>query len=206
MLVNIAISPEVDREPVTVEEFKVHSRITATDEDDDIALKLTAARIFVENELGRALITSKWELHLEGWPCRSYIELPLGNLQSVESVAYTDSDGVEHTWAATEYRVSRTYASGQNDVKGGRLQYKYGGSWPSETLDVGEPIVITFTCGWLAAADVPEPIKAAIMLLAGHWYEHREAVIVGENVTIESKPMELALEALLAPYRIIRCG
>ncbi len=206
MLINIAISPAVNPEPVSVAEFKAHSRITSTDEDTDISTKLTAARMHVENELGRALITSKWELHLERWPGRSYVELPLGNLQSVASVVYTDSDGVQHTWAATNYQLARVYTSGQSDVKGGRLQYKYGGSWPLDVLDVGEPIVITFTCGWLAAADVPAPIKEAIMLLAGHWYEHREAVVIGENVTIESKALELAVDALLAPYRIVRVG
>ncbi len=206
MLVNIAISPEVDREPVSAAEFKAHSRITATDEDDDIALKLTAARVWVENELGRALITSRWELHLASWPTKSYIELPLGNLQSVQSVVYTDSDGVDHTMPATDYKITRYYTSGESDVKGGRLHLGYDKSWPSETLDVGEPIVVTFTCGWATAADVPATIKAAIMLLAGHWYEHREAVVIGENVTIESKAMELALDALLAPYRIVRAG
>ncbi len=209
MLVNIAMSPAVDPEPLSVAEFKAHSRETRTltvAEENDLSLKITAARIFIENELGRALITSRWGLYLEGWPSKSYIGLPLGNLQSVESVVYTDSDGVEHTWAATEYKLSRVYTSGQSDVKYGRLNRGYNKSWPTETLDVGEPICITFTCGWATAADVPAPIKAAIELLAGYWYEHREAAIVGENATIESKAIVLGMAQQLAPYQILRVG
>ncbi|EPY7018593.1 head-tail connector protein [Klebsiella michiganensis] len=43
-----------------------------------------------------------------------------------------------------------------------------------------------------------DDVKAAMLLLIGHWYEHRETVVVGQTA-IEAP---FAVEALLQPYRI----
>ena len=53
-------------------------------------------------------------------------------------------------------------------------------------------------------SDDPDPIllnndvKAAMLLLIGHWYANRESVAVGQTVA----EVPLAVEALLQPYRI----
>jgi uncharacterized phage protein (predicted DNA packaging) len=53
-------------------------------------------------------------------------------------------------------------------------------------------------------ADDPDPIllnddvKAAMLLLIGHWYANRETVSVGQTVA----EVPFAVEALLQPYRI----
>ena len=39
-----------------------------------------------------------------------------------------------------------------------------------------------------------ETLKSAIKLLVGHWYEHREAVVIGDSAA----PMPMAVEALIA--------
>ncbi|MBY5942774.1 head-tail connector protein [Halomonas sp. DP5N14-9] len=41
-------------------------------------------------------------------------------------------------------------------------------------------------------------VRTAMLLLIGHWYENREAVVVG---TITSE-VPMAVEALIQPYRI----
>lgn len=43
-----------------------------------------------------------------------------------------------------------------------------------------------------------DDVKAAMLLLIGHWYANREAVNIG-NITSE---VPFAVEALLQPYRI----
>ncbi|MBY0633754.1 head-tail connector protein [Enterobacter sp. NIC22-4] len=56
----------------------------------------------------------------------------------------------------------------------------------------------------LGYADDPEPIllnddvKAAMLLLIGHWYANRESVAIGQTVA----EVPLAVESLLQPYRI----
>ena len=47
-------------------------------------------------------------------------------------------------------------------------------------------------------ADVQPVLRAAMLLLIGHWYAHRESVVVG---TI-SGPVQDGVEALLFPYRV----
>ena len=53
-------------------------------------------------------------------------------------------------------------------------------------------------------ADDPDPIllnddvKAAMLLLIGHWYANRESVAIGQTVA----EVPLAVESLLQPYRI----
>ncbi len=208
-LIRIANSPEIDPEPVSSAEFVAHARIdsdVATLYADDITLKLLAARIHVENALGgRALITSKWRWSFETWPTGDYLEFPLGNLQSISSWTYTDYSDVSHTFESANYSLVRLYSDGNGDSKRGRAYLKYDKSWPSDVLAYGEPLQIEFICGWLTAANVPAPIKAAVELLAGHWWRNREAVVVGNTAAVVSAPLAMAVEALLAPYVLSRC-
>ncbi|HGJ5856244.1 head-tail connector protein [Arsenophonus nasoniae] len=41
-------------------------------------------------------------------------------------------------------------------------------------------------------------IETAMLLLIGHWYANREAVVIGESATT----MPLAVEELLQPYKV----
>lgn len=43
-----------------------------------------------------------------------------------------------------------------------------------------------------------DDVKAAMLLLIGHWYTNRESVVVGQTVA----EVPFAVEALLQPYRI----
>jgi len=57
---------------------------------------------------------------------------------------------------------------------------------------------VTFTAGYGAlAADVPERIRTAIKLLAGHLYEHREATDIKEI-----QEVAFAVKALLGLDRV----
>lgn len=191
---------------VSIDEFKIHARLDGHDEDSDILTKLTAAQDYIADEElgGRALTTSTWEYSIEGWPCRSYFEMPLGNLQSVTWIKYTDSAGTVNTWSSAEYKLVRAYAAstdGTNDAGLGRVWLGVNRCWPSAMLDTGEPITIRFVAGWKDAAHVPAKIKAAIELMAAHLYRNREAVTTG-NMNVESKPLAMAVEALCSKYAV----
>ena len=45
---------------------------------------------------------------------------------------------------------------------------------------------------------MPSPLQQAILLLAAHWFEHREAA--GAGVAFQELPM--GVQALAAPYRV----
>jgi uncharacterized phiE125 gp8 family phage protein len=178
---------------VSLEELKAHLRIEGDAEDGDLALKLAGATEYVAGDLRRCLVTTTYDLRLDRWPDRAYIDIPLGNLQSVTSIKYTDSAGVEHTVDPASYKLAHTYTpadplavppvvgDGALDAGIGRLYLAYGASWPSATLDTGEPIVIRFTCGWDEASHVPSLIKQRILMLAKSHYTVRDAFVIADN-------------------------
>lgn len=67
------------------------------------------------------------------------------------------------------------------------------------TLD----IALTVGPNTLTINQLPAPITQSILMLVSHWYENREAVVVGHTSTISTK-LEFAVNALLSPYKIYR--
>ena len=154
-----------------------------------------AAEAWMEKVTGRKLITQTWKTFLDCWPCGDRLEMPFGKLQSVTHVKYTDSNGTQTTFSSDYWETSTARDPGV-------LALSYGQSWPSTTLRVLDPIEIQFVCGWTTAADVPYDIQAAILLVAGHLYEHREDVVLGNSASVESKALELGSRALLVNWRL----
>lgn len=194
--------------PVTLAEAKTHLRVDTTEEDDRITGILGAATAHVDGYagvLGRPLITQTWALKLERFPRYAFIRsdlragrpiddrirLPLPPVQSVSSITYVDPDGATQTWAAAKYQLVAKETRPH-------VVPAYGETWPT-TRDVPEAVTVTFVAGYGDdTTDVPEPIRQAILLLAGHWYQHREAVATGVVVN----EVKMAVDALLTPYRV----
>ena len=162
-------------EPLTLAEAKLHLRVDAdiTDDDSLITALIVTARQQAEHRTGRALITQQWRYAIDAFPVDS-LELPLPKLQSVQSVSYLDSNGTRQTLANTEYDVI-------TDELVGRLIPAYGKSWPDCRVRPGS-VQVSYTCGYGAAADVPQSIKAWMLLAIGAWYENREALTSGQPV------------------------
>jgi len=169
-------------------------RLTATSvEDDLLEAIITASREHVEDICRRALITQTWDFSLGGWPNKNYIKLPFGNLQTVSSVKYKDSDGVETTMTVTTQYLVET-----NGEMCGRIVLPYGVSWPSFTAYPSKPITIRYVCGWTTRALVPYKIKAAFLLIAADLYVNKEAKIMSGQNYQENK----TVQRLLASARL----
>lgn len=175
-------------EPVTLAEAKLHLRVDHADEDSHIRSLIIAAREHAQNATSRAFVGQTWRLSMDCFP--DVIRTPRPPLTSVTSIAYTDTAGASQTLSASAYTVD-TYS------EPGRIVPAFGQSWPA-TRDIPNAVIVTYVAGYGAgaAADVPQPIRQAILLLVGHWYANREGVLTG---TI-SKEIEFAVSALLAPY------
>jgi uncharacterized phiE125 gp8 family phage protein len=179
----------------TTAELKAQVRLTHDSEDTLLDRLIAAATRHVENRLRRALITQTWRLTLDEWPCQmngeTVIYVPRPPLIAVSGITYLDGEGDEQTLATSEYVVD-------TESHPGRITPAYGESWPT-IYDQINAIKVTHTAGYGAAASsVPEDIRHAVLLLAGHWYENREAYLVG---TI-GKELELAFESLCDPYTV----
>lgn len=157
-------------EPITVDEAKDWARITDDTEDAVVERLITAARGFVEEITGRALITQTWDYYLDAFPCGlGTIDVPRPRLQSVTFVKYTDEDGVVQTLDAAEYTVD-------TKREPARIVPAYGESWPS-IRDVPNAVQVRFVAGYGAAAvSVPEQLRHAIGVLVATMYEQRESV------------------------------
>lgn len=205
-------------EPVTLAEAKLHLRVDIADDDAMITSLIKAAREFCETELRQALITQQWRLLLDSFPSAGgyynraireiwpslgglpsglgfypgmvpnstgVIDVPKPPVQSIDAVRYYDVQGTLQTVPPTTYNTSLGTP--------GRIQPAYSKVWPiaRPTIDA---VQIDFTAGYGDTADtVPGVVKPAMLLMVGHWYEHREAVVVG---TIAAT-LALAVQSLL---------
>ncbi len=205
MRLTLVTAPTDD--PLTLEEVKVHLRVTHGDEDVLIATLSQAAAHTVEQRIERQLLTATWKLELDcfpawepywdarwgGWGRPGIIEVPRPPLQSVTSIKYLDTAGVEQTWPGTDYVVqqpSGPYASA------GRIMPAVGKAYP-DTAPLPGAVRIEFVAGYGATeVAVPVGLKQAMLMYVGNWYEHREASVVGQT----SNTIESGVEALLAPF------
>lgn len=181
-------------EPVSLDEAKLHLRIDHSEEDALIAGLIGAARRHIEETvLSRALITQTWELYLDRFPAKAIIKLPRPPLQSVESIKYTLEDGSEATFSASNYIVD-------NVSEPGRIVLKRDASWPADTLIPVNGVKVTFAAGYGDdPADVPDPIKQAMLLLIGDLYENREESIVVQGLQVQRLPF--GVQSLLYGYQ-----
>jgi len=140
-----------------------------TAEDSLLTTYISSAREIVEDECRRQLMTATWDYYLQGWPRANYIKLPFGNLISVTSVKWKDTDGTETTLTPTTDYLVETNGEGI-----GRILLPYAGVWPSGTLYPSNPITIRFSCGYASAAAVPSKVKSAILMIATDLWANRE--------------------------------
>jgi len=190
-------------EPITLDEAKAHLRQDVSAEDSLIETLIQVAREHTENVTGRALITQTWKYALDDFPPfywqphnhrhhvhdQHAIRLPKAPVQSVESVEYVAPDGSNQTVDASVYRVDSV-------SEPARVTEADGSHWPT-TNSVTNAVTLTFKAGYGdTASDVPAAIRQAILLLIGHWYDHRRTV-EGDGMA----EMPMSAKSLLAPYK-----
>jgi uncharacterized phiE125 gp8 family phage protein len=183
-------------EPVTLTEAKAQAIVETTAYDTLITSKIKAARQWVENYLGRALVQQTWHTQLDQFPGGTiYLSRP--PLQSVTEITYIDTSGVEQTLAAAAYFVDTLSTPG-------RVVEAYGYTWP-DTLPRAGAVTIESVHGYdgtgdspLDLSEIPQAIKEAILILCCDLYQHRERQIFGPSSVYVSD----AVESLLFPYRV----
>lgn len=176
-------------EPVTLDEAKAHLRIDGTEEATLLAGLIASARGFVETETRRALIDQGWRLCLDRRPADGIVHLPKAPLIAVQGVVTYDAAGTPATLSPTSYQVDAASEPARiwlPEIAAGRRFAS---------------IEIDFRAGYgTDPADVPAPLRQAILMLVAHWFETREAAVAG----IAVGPVALGVERLIAPFRLVR--
>lgn len=116
------------------------------------------------------------------------IELPRAPLRQVLSVGYLDADGVPAVLGPESY-TALVGSPGRVALRAGA-----GLSWPETAAQPGA-VTVRFVAGHGGPGDVPGNVKAAILLMVGHLYENREAVLSAPGPAPVALP--LGVKALL---------
>jgi len=178
-------------EPITLTEAKAHLRVYIDDDDTLITAQIAAARQWFEETTYRQLVTATYDLVLDDFPSGACsILVPRAPLQSVTSINYTDSAGDEQTMDSGDYVVSTSREPGE-------IRLGYSKTWPA-TRNEPDAVTVRFVAGYGDESTVPEAIKAAIKLVVGHLYEHREEVIVGETANL----LPMGAKSIADMYRL----
>lgn len=177
-----------DEMPVSRAEAKAHLRVDGSDEDTLIDGLIASAVGHLDGYsgvLGRCLVTQTWRQDFDAFSGNT-LRLPL-LAATISSVKVRSSDGTLSTVSSDDYALKQ-------DARGSYVRFDDDYSYPGD-LAQANGVLVEFTAGYGAAAAVPAALKAAILLLVGHWYANREAV--GEAMA----ELPLGVAALIAPYR-----
>jgi uncharacterized phiE125 gp8 family phage protein len=176
--------------PVDSATVKLHLRVIGTTEDTLIDLYTLAAVSALDGPdglIGRALMTQTWDFALDSFPSTE-IKIPLPPLQSVTSIKYLDTSGVEQTLSSARYYVDTASMPGWVVVD--------ADGWP-ETYDSANAVTIRFVAGYASAALVPAALRAALLLHIGDLFENRQ------NSTERQLFDNKAYDNLTFPFRIL---
>ena len=169
--------------PVSRTEAKLHCRVDGADEDTLIDGLIAAANDYVERYTGRSFATQTLRLTHDDFA--DDLQLPRGPVQSVTHIKYDDIAGVEQT-------LSTDYYTLDNVGHPAWIVLNNGYDWP-EVLDGINTVRVTYVAGYTT---VPAPVKLAMLLLIGLWYDNRTAASDRPMVEVPH-----AVDALLCNYR-----
>lgn len=169
-----ALETPAPLDPATV---KKHLRVRHAEEDTYLRELVLAALAAAELATHRQLLTATWELVLDGFPEAGVpILLPLGTWQATTQIDYTNSTGGTTIWDAAKYTTAGTREPAE-------VTPAYGQSWPSARR-VPAAVRVQWRCGYGGGeANLPTLLKHGLLMLVGHWYQNREAVVTGTIAT-----------------------
>lgn len=191
--------------PITLASAKAALRVTHSFEDAVVERKLRAAVSHFEFRTNRFMRVSDLELALTDWPvypdrdCFDGIRLIAAPVREVESIEYRNDAGGWVEIAAENWTWDR------RDY-GAEITFRSAYALPSLTSEFRDVVRVRFVAGYEPEGQVtgvdpelvlPDEYAEAVLMLAGHWLEHREAVTDGETAEVP-----LALNMVLQSARI----
>jgi uncharacterized phiE125 gp8 family phage protein len=185
---------EVLTTALPVEDFKAHLRLGrgfAEDTVQDAVLEgfLRAAISAVEARTGKVLLSRDFAWSFPRWTAPEGVELPLAPVASVTDLALIAADGGETLVEPTRYYLEQdTHFPVLRGLSAGLPQPPANGH-----------IRLRFTAGYGADwGALPRDLAQAVLLLAAHFYENREATGLGAGC------MPFGVTSLLQRYRPMR--
>jgi uncharacterized phiE125 gp8 family phage protein len=194
-------------EPISLAEVKTHLRIDTTDEDGFLQALIFTSRLHVEVALNLALISQNWSCFFDAWPQSltsleahsalaanaSALRFPLGPVKSVDAIRVYADDGTFVAVPVNGFAID-LYS------RPARIARRVNTNLPTPGRALNG-VEFAITAGFGAVpADVPAPIRQALLLLVAHWYEHRDPGEIGTDAA----KVPATVSALLAPWTPVR--
>ena len=186
----LVLKPGPDSTVVSLPEAKTFLRIDSDYDDDDayITSLINVATSVVEEFTRRKLISQTFNIFYDEFP--SYIDLQIGEVASVTHIKYYDTSNSLQTLAALNYDLD-------DKIRPGRIYESERGDFP-DTFERPNAVEVEFVVG-ATASEVPAPIKQAMYIVIGRYYENRQDVVMGTQVN----ELPLMVDHLLTPYRLL---
>lgn len=185
--------------PLTLQEAKDHLRITLVDTGQDalITALISAATRELEDKIQRTLCETSWIATFDDFG--DALKLPMAPVLSVTSLQYYDANGVLQTLAGSEYTVDTI------SEPGFVVPSPIADGFPEAQVGRVNAVAVTYKAGYVAspanqlaaAAAVPAPLKAWLLIRLATLFENREQVAFG------GAPQEVpTLDCLIDAYWI----
>lgn len=186
--------------PVSLVEAKLHLRVDHNVDDALIEGLVRAATEHFDGWtgiLGRCLVEQEWSQMFDGFARE--LPLSLAPVISISSVTVGSEaiDSGSYSLKVDSGGNSRVMFDDVSTSGVTSVVYKAGYATIPEVPAVpGDGEEDPGTPAIPAKSTVPDPLKVAILLLVGHWYQNREA-----SITAAINELPFAVDALIAPYR-----
>jgi len=181
-------------EPITLTEAKDYLRVDFTDDDSYITDLITMAREMVEKETNTTLVQNTFIEYFNTFPAGDITLQFAGNVVPTTGLAitYTNTAGGTTTLTLT---TDFLYTKGQGLIKISAVD-----GWPTDVEDQANSVKITYVLNPEAGIDsatyLPKPLKQAMYLLMGHYYDNRSAVTFGNP-----KELPLGYKRIINNYK-----
>lgn len=170
------ITPPADL-PVTLAEARAFLRVDHDEDDAGISAMLSAAVNLLDGRngiLGRCLEPQTWELLLDRFP-EAEIRLPVGPVESVTSVAFTDPEGAEAEVSGGSFVLDNAAT-----FEGWIVPTV---AWPA-TLATVNAVRVRFVAG----TGTPDAIKQSLLAMVAERYDGRTGKLLTPGIVADLAP------------------
>ena len=157
---------------VSLNDAKLHLRVDHSDDDALILWLIEAAKEQVENTTWTTLLRTTYTAYFNRFS--SVMVLDDYPITEITSIKYYNSEGVLTTVDQSTYFTDLISTPSIIIFKDGT---------PTTQHLRPNAVEIEYKAGYINTNAIPSSLKSAILLMIGHWYEHREDIVIGSTTT-----------------------
>ena len=188
-IVSSVVTPSTSL-PIDLAWARTHLKSISGEEDDLIISWIAAATQYFQEYTSRPPMIETREAWLDAFPIERTIELPNPPLVEVVSVKYVSGDGTIIDFSDGSPAVPSWQTRSPLGVyaRRGWVELKDGVQWPTARGDSGS-VRIQYRAGYADdVSEVPDMIRAALLLLVGSFERFRSETYVAEGGSISRLP------------------